>query len=130
VKPLGVLYFIGAVVVFVLNYRRLEDRNERRRARVVAIGTVMLIVAVLPYILMLSPGVPVAKLESIFLSPGVFAALNLLTAAFPICIAYAILRHRAFDISVVIRQGLKYAVARRTLLAVLPVLGVALVTIC
>jgi hypothetical protein len=40
-----------------LNYRRLEDRNERRRARVVAAGTVALIVAVLPYVVMLYPGV-------------------------------------------------------------------------
>jgi serine/threonine-protein kinase len=127
VKSLGVIYFIAAVIVFVVNYRRLEDRNERRRARVVAAGTVVLIVAVLPYVVMLSPGVPVAKLESIFLSPAVFVSLNLLTAAFPISIAFAILRHRAFDISVVIRQGLKYAVARRTLVGVLPVLGAVLV---
>lgn len=127
VKPVGVLYFVATVVVFVVNYRRLEDRNERRRARVVAAGTVVLIVAVLPYLVMLSPGAPVVKLESIFLSPGIFVLLNLLSAAFPISIAYAILRHRAFDISVVIRQGLKYAVARRTLLALLPVLGAILV---
>jgi tRNA A-37 threonylcarbamoyl transferase component Bud32 len=126
-KPVGALYFVAAVVVFVVNYRRLEDRNERRRSRVVAAGTVALIVAVLPYLVMLSPGAPVAKLESIFLSPDVFVALNLLSAAFPLSIAYAILRHRAFDISVVIRQGLRYAVARRTLLALLPILGAILV---
>jgi serine/threonine-protein kinase len=126
-KPVGALYLVAAVVVFVGNYRRLQDRNERRRARVVAAGTVALIVAVLPYLVMLSPGAPVAKLESIFLSPGIFVSLNLLSAAFPLSIAYAILRHRAFDISVVIRQGLKYAVARRTLLALLPALGAILV---
>ena len=128
VKPLGVVYFIAAVAVFAANYRRLEDRNERRRAKVVAAGTVALIVAVLPYIVMLSPGAPVAKLESVFFTPGIFVSLNLLSAAFPISIAYAILRHRAFDISVVIRQGLKYAVARRTLVAALPVLAAVLVT--
>ncbi|HYZ85654.1 MAG TPA: protein kinase [Bryobacteraceae bacterium] len=127
VKSVGALYFIGAVVVFVLNYKRLEDRNERRRAKVVAIGTVALIVAVLPYVFMLSAGAPVAALESFFFSPGVFVSLNLLTAAFPISIAYAVLRHRAFDIAVVIRQGLKYAVARRTLVAVLPFLAAILV---
>jgi serine/threonine-protein kinase len=127
VKAAGVLYFIATVVVFILNYRRLQDRNERRRARVVAAGTVALIVAVLPYIVMLSPGVPVAKLEAVFLSPPVFVSLNLLSAAFPVSIAYAILRHRAFDISVVIRQGLKYAIARRTLLATLPLIGGILV---
>ena len=126
-KSIGALYFISAVVVFVINYRRLEDRNERRRARVVAAGTILLIVAVLPYTLMLSSGAPVAALESFFFSPAVFISLNLFSAAFPIAIAYAILRHRAFDISVVIRQGLKYAVARRSLVAVLPVLGAILI---
>ena len=127
VKSVGALYFVGAVVVFVVNYRRLDDRNERRRAKVVAAGTAALIAAVLPYMSMLSAGAPLAKLESFFFSPGVFGSLNLLSAAFPISIAYAILRHRAFDIAVVIRQGLKYAVARRTLVAVLPVLGAILV---
>jgi serine/threonine-protein kinase len=126
-KPVGALYLLGAVAIFVVNYRRLEDRNERRRARVVAAGTVALIVAVLPYLFLLTPGAPVAKLEPLFLSPGVFVALNLLSAAFPLSIAYAILRHRAFDISVVIRQGLKYAVARRTLVGLLPLLGAILV---
>ncbi len=126
VKPVGVLYFIAAVVVFAVNYRRLQDRNERRRARVVAAGTAALVAAVLPYLVLLSPGVPVAKLEPLFFSPGVFVALNVLGAAFPLAIAYAILRHRAFDISVVIRQGLKYAAARRTLTALLPVLAAIL----
>ena len=126
-KAAGAAYFIAAVVAFAVNYRRLEDRNERRRARVVAAGTIALIVAVLPYVIMQSPGAPTAKLEAIFLAPGLFIGLNVLSAAFPVAIAYAILRHRAFDISVVIRQGLKYAIARRTLLAVLPLLGGILV---
>ena len=124
--PAGVVYLIATAVVFLLNYRRLEDRNERRRARVVAAGTVVLIVAVLPYVVMLYPGAAVPRLDAFFFSPSVFVTLNLLTAAFPLSIAYAILRHRAFDISVVIRQGLKYAVARRTLVALLPILGAIL----
>lgn len=127
-KSAGSLYLMAAVAVFVANYRRLEDRNERRRARIVAFGTALLIVAVFPYLLMLSPGSPAAKLEAVFLSPGMFVLLNLLSLAFPLSIAYAILRHRAFDISVVIRQGLKYAIARRTLLATLPVLAGVLVS--
>ena len=125
-KPVGAMYFIAAIIVFVLNYRRLDDRNQQRRARVVAIGAAALVVAVLPYVIMLSPGVPVADLERVLMSPGVFVSLNVLSAAFPISIAYAILRHRAFDISVVIRQGLKYAVARRTVTAALPALGAIL----
>jgi len=88
---------------------------------------VALIVAVLPYLVMLSPGAPVATLESIFLSPGMFVTLNVLSAAFPVSMAYAILRHRAFDISVAIRQGLQYAVARGALVGLLPVLAAILV---
>jgi serine/threonine-protein kinase len=126
VKPIGAIYFFGAIAVFFANYRRLTDRNERRRAQIVAIGTALLVLAVLPYIAMLSPGAPVAALESVFLSPAMFVSFNVLSMAFPLSIAYAVLRHRAFDISVVIRQGLKYAVARRTLLAVLPLFGAAL----
>jgi sigma-B regulation protein RsbU (phosphoserine phosphatase) len=125
--PIGVVYFLGAVAVFMANYRRLDDRNERRRARIVAAGTVMLIAGMLPYYVMLLPSVASLNLDTFFMSHGVFAAFNLLTMAFPLSIAYAILRHRAFDIPLVIRQGLKYAVARRTLVAVLPFLGAILV---
>jgi len=125
--PLGVIYFSAAVVIFILNYRRLEHRHERQRARVVAIGTIVLVLSMLPYYAMLHPKVAALRLDAILMSPGIFITLNVLTVAFPLSIAYAILRHRAFDISVVIRQGLKYAVARRTLVAMLPVLGAILV---
>jgi hypothetical protein len=48
--PIVVLCCVATVLVFVANYRRLEDRNERRRARVVMVGTVVLIVSRLPYV--------------------------------------------------------------------------------
>ena len=127
IKPAGALYLVGAVVVFVANYKRLDDINERRRARIVAAGTAALVAAVLPYILLISPGAPAERLEAVFLSTGTFVALNVLSLLFPIAVAYAILRHRAFDIAVVIRQGLQYAVARRAVLAVIPVLAAILV---
>jgi serine/threonine-protein kinase len=121
--PIVVLCCVASVVVFVLNYRRLQDRNERRRARVVAVGTVALIVSRLPYVVLMLPWPAVAKLAPVIQSTAMAVALNLLSAVFPVSIAYAILRHRAFDIPVVIRQGLQYAAARRTLLGVLPILG-------
>ncbi len=124
--PVVVLCCIATVVVFVVNYRRLEDRNERRRARVVAAGTVALVVSRLPYVVLMLPWAPVAKLAPVVQSTGMTVALNLLAAAFPLSLAYAILRHRAFDISVAIRQGLQYAVARGALVALVPILGAIL----
>jgi serine/threonine-protein kinase len=38
----------------------------------------------------------------------------------PVSFAYAILRHRLFDITVMVRQGLQYALARRLLLSIAP----------
>ena len=63
--------------------------------------------------------------ESFLASP--LATLGtFLFLALPLSFAYAILRHRLFDIRVLIRQGLRYALARRALLALVPVLLVAL----
>jgi eukaryotic-like serine/threonine-protein kinase len=47
--------------------------------------------------------------------------------AMPASFAYAILRHRLFDIRLIVRQGLRYALARRLLDALIPVLGALLV---
>ena len=43
--------------------------------------------------------------------------------AAPLSITYAILRHRLFDVSFIIRQWLRYALARWTAISVPPVLG-------
>jgi len=45
---------------------------------------------------------------------------------FPICFAYSILRHRLLDIRVIIRQGIRYSLARGTLLSLVPALGIIL----
>ena len=41
----------------------------------------------------------------------------------PASFAYAILRHRLFDLRLIVRQGLRYALARRLLDALIPALG-------
>jgi hypothetical protein len=45
----------------------------------------------------------------------------------PASFAYAILRHRLFDIRLIVRQGLRYALARRSLDALIRLLGALLV---
>src|SRR5439155_2834701 len=50
-----------------------------------------------------------------------------LLLACPLAFYYAIIRHRAFDIHVIIRQGLQYALARGAVLGVVPLLAAVLV---
>src|SRR5262249_44167139 len=51
-----------------------------------------------------------------------------LMLACPFAFAYAILRHRILDIEVIIRQGLQYALARRSVLGLVPALGAILIS--
>ena len=117
----GVAYIIAGLAALVLNYRRLTDVNERRRVRVVMIGSLIGTIAgtlvVLSYWRTSTNNLDQSFLESPFATLGTFLFLVL-----PLSFAYAILRHRLFDISVMIRQGLRYALARRALLALVPVL--------
>jgi len=112
-----ILYILSGVVLLAVSYRRLADLNERRRVRVMVLGTVISLLA----------AIPVVRITTYWSAPTFifFVAFPLLLAC-PLAFAYAILRHRAFDIQVIIRQGLQYALARGAVLGVVPVLGAIL----
>jgi serine/threonine-protein kinase len=117
-----IVYLLAGIVILLLSYRRLLDPNERRRARVVMLGTAVSVVS----------SIVLVWFDS-------FYGRNLKGAAVPFLIlvpmnsvfyfawAYAILRHRILDVSVIIRQGLRYALARGAVLGILPALGAVLV---
>jgi hypothetical protein len=52
---------------------------------------------------------------------------HFLVIIFPIAMAYAILRHRVFDLRVIIRQGVRYAAARGMLLSLVPLIVIVFV---
>ncbi len=117
--------YIGAgVVALVLNYRRVEDINQKRRIRVLVTGSLAAYIVLIPYAVMnflrVSAQSSVGRI--LFSWPALFL-ITIAYQAFPLSWAYAILRHRLFDVRLIVRQGLQYAMARRVLFTVVPALG-------
>jgi len=122
-------YFMAGIVAFIVNYRNLKDINERRRVRVLVLGTAIAALANLPLaILSRVNGVPFDTLATFFRSQPVQMVSLVLFLAFPLSFAYAILHHRLFDIRVMIRQGLQYALARGVMVSAVPGLAIILIT--
>ncbi len=117
-------YFVAGLLALVLNYRRL-DVNEKRRVRVLVGGTLISLVGQLPVRALGVMRVPASFGPAhFFYSDGYFIVLSVLFLALPLAWAYAILRHRLFDIRLILRQGLQYALARGVLLIAVPAFGV------
>jgi tRNA A-37 threonylcarbamoyl transferase component Bud32 len=119
-------YFAAGMVALALNYRQLTDSNERRRVRLILFGMtaagVGLLYAAVNTItgeLGLWPGSSASTRPDLVIAALLFVAL-------PLSFAYAILRQRLFDIRFIIRQGLQYGLARRSILWLMPALALAL----
>jgi hypothetical protein len=116
-------YLLAGLAVLVVNYRRLTDVNERRRVRVLVVGTVMGWVAIGTFLTLIVAGTGQSLAPY---APYYTPALFFLFLAFPVSFAYAILRHRVFDLGLILRRGLQYALARRVLLTAVPALAILL----
>jgi tRNA A-37 threonylcarbamoyl transferase component Bud32 len=116
------------------NYRRLDNRNDRRRIRVLVLGMALSLLVAGFHLFLTSANFLHDTTDSwhyrlyaaYWLSPWRLLTL-VLQAAGPVALAYAALRHRVLGVGVLLRQGLQYAVAKGTLLALAPLLGLALV---
>lgn len=113
---------VASVALGVVQYRRATDLNERRRLRIVLAG---MLVGALPgfsaivYFWLLTP---TNQSRSIFESPGMGLAGVALLAA-PLSMTYAVLRHRMFDVSFIVRKWLRYALARGIILSLVPAIS-------
>jgi eukaryotic-like serine/threonine-protein kinase len=117
------LTFASPVVFLAVNYFRLHDVNERRRIRLVVFG-LLLFFADLIAAAVFSFSPKTSWVPVIAFSPLVF---GLVQVPFTICIAYAVLKQRLFQVSFIVRQSLQYAVARGVLLIPIPILAGILV---
>jgi serine/threonine-protein kinase len=112
-------------VVLPLSYWKLETVTDRRRFRVLVFGALVAMVFYLPRVI----GTALINLSpwfyQFFDSPYVYMACTVGMLIFPMSFAYAILKQRLFDVRVIIRRGVQYALARRFLLAI-PVVAIGL----
>jgi hypothetical protein len=116
-------YTVAAIAMVVFGYRRLTDVTERRRVRVLVVGSSVGLLSVLPIVTIYWGQSPSTFGDSVFSSPAA-AIGSILGLALPASFAYAILRHRLFDVRIMLRLGLQYALARGVLISVVPLMGV------
>jgi hypothetical protein len=116
----AIAYLFAGIGALAFSYRRLLDGHEKRRVRVLMFGTAIGIGAAIAVIWFhnFADLTKSSLLRIAFIHPLIMAC--------PLAFAYAILRHRMFDIQVIVRQGLQYALARGAVIGVLPVLGALL----
>ncbi|MBI4746947.1 MAG: protein kinase [Acidobacteria bacterium] len=120
----GLVHSASLVMICVVvfrNYRLEKELDQRRRIQWIIYGT---LIAFLPLLF--------SSLLNVFLFPRPLSQVwwitllaNLATIAIPFSTAYAILKHKVFDISVVLRLGLQYLLAKNVLQVILalPVIG-------
>jgi len=108
---IGIYYFAlaGMLTAATYNYHHLTDDNERRRVKWVAYGSM----------LSLAPQVMVSIIELTVGPPAQWFVqfADAASAGIPLFVAYAVVKHRVFDIRVVIRRGLQYLLAKGALQA-------------
>jgi len=112
------LFYVFAIpIVWGIQYRSNKDPNERRRMRVIFAGGAVCCLALSAIQVSLLSG-SVSTADPIFVfSFALYAALSL-------AMAYAVLRHRVFDLRLIVRRGLQYALARGALVSAVPILAV------
>ncbi len=110
------------------SYIRVRDPDQRRRVRWVVFGSVAGLSPLLVYDLTdaILDSTGMGNIRRIW--PGGIDVANLCLCAIPFATGYAVVKHRAMGISVVVRQSMKYLLARNVLrvILLLPVIGLIL----
>jgi eukaryotic-like serine/threonine-protein kinase len=117
-------YALAGLLVLILSYRRTNE-SARRRLRVVVVSLLCGITPFLLTIFVLDPLLWASARQNPWeewTTTIIFSPILLVPPAF----AYAIVRHRVIPVSLIIRRGLQYLLAKNALrlLLILPVLGI------
>jgi serine/threonine-protein kinase len=119
------LNIFAALAMLLFNYFKAGE-TDKRRIRLIVIGFT---IALVPTLLLFTVFLPIDILFNINLSGFlelfgiVFGAL---LALMPLSFAYAIVRHKVIPVSLIVRRGLQYLLAKNALrlLLILPILGI------
>lgn len=113
----------------LLAYKRyaLPDKDSRGRLRTIFVGAVLSLTPI--FVLVIASRASGESLEH--WGDWIIVPALLALCLFPVTLAYVIVVHRAFGLRVVIRQGLRYALARRgvRVLQAFLILGVMLTAV-
>lgn len=107
------VYFGASAAMLVVSLRRVTDLTERRRVQTLLAGTVLGGIG----LFVVGGGFAIPALR-----PQIFTTIGaVIFSVLPVAFAYATLRHRLFDLRVIVRLGLQYALARGFVLALIPI---------
>ena len=125
------LIFVSIVAVVIRNFRVVRDSDQLRRLRIVTYAAVAFALppAFTTVASLYFNALNLQPSQSMIVVFEVMIGLSRVThLLMPFVIGYAVVRHRVFDINVVVRRGLGYLLARNALRAVfaLPVVALAL----
>ena len=111
--------FLASLVMLAVNYLTLREANEKRRIRLVVFGLLLFLADVFVGI------VCSFSLRTQWIGQLAFSSLvfGIVQIPFTICVAYAVLKQRLFQVRLIVRQSLQYAVARGALLIPIPVVA-------
>ncbi len=121
VFAVNVGYCVVAIGMLQMHRRAAQTSTDRRRIQVLSLGAIVGTSggAALAVGYSQNPGVDIFATRTLTL-------LSLVFLAVPASFAFAILRQRLFDIRLIVRQGVRYALTKRLLNALIPTLGALL----
>ena len=120
----GVLAWCAIILVFAISYLRLTDINERRRVQILIAGFAVTLIVCVPHVAAYALPANATVMRLVSHLYDYYLLISLLGLSLPIAMTYAILRHRVFDIRLIIRQGVRYAAARGVLLSLVPIIAI------
>jgi serine/threonine-protein kinase len=119
------VYGVAMLAAIATNYFRLRDVGERRRLRVLVAGGAIGTLPALSRFFVIGLA-PRSALHDYLMSPVPDILIAVAFLLFPVSFGYAVLRHRLLDIRVIVRQGVRYALAHGVVISVVPGLGLLL----
>ena len=115
-NPLMLIALPITCAVIAWNYTRIKDEQNRYRIRWITYGAVIGITPTILYFLLQTARNVWGQTWITHASVGsVFLASNLILTIVPIAIAYAIIKHSMFGITVALRLGFQYLLAKHVL---------------